>query len=92
LVPFYYKYVAGWGKIEFLKALGMELVYAIVPRDETLEKIIDNKAGEKAQEIVTRTSKSMEIEDQGNNPAALTRAYEEKKSELKNEIPKFLWD
>jgi predicted DNA-binding mobile mystery protein A len=74
------------------KALDMELVYAITPKDETLEQIIDEKAGEKAREIVNRTSKSMELEDQGNDPAAIMRAFEEKKNELKNEIPKFLWD
>ena len=74
------------------KALNMELVYAIVPWEETLEEIIDKKAGEKAQEIVNRTAKTMELEDQGNDKGTLIRAFENKKNELKNEMPKFLWE
>jgi predicted DNA-binding mobile mystery protein A len=74
------------------KALNMELVYAIVPREETLEEIIDKKAAEKAREIVNRTAKTMELEDQGNEPGALLRAFENKKNELKNEMPRFLWE
>ena len=74
------------------KALDMELVYAIASSKETLEEIIDKKAGEKAREIVNRTSTTMELEDQGNEEVALKRAFENKKAELKNEIPKFLWE
>jgi hypothetical protein len=70
----------------------MGVVYAIASRKETLEEIIDKKAGEKAREIVNRTSTTMELEDQGNEEVALKRAFENKKTELKNEIPKFLWE
>jgi predicted DNA-binding mobile mystery protein A len=74
------------------KALDMDLVYAIAPKNETLEQIIDKTATVKARQIVARTARTMELEDQANNPEALARAFEEKKNELKNEIPKFLWD
>lgn len=74
------------------KALEMELVYALTTREETLEQIIDGKAMEKAREIVNRTNENMELEGQGTNPASLMRAFENKRKELNNEIPKFLWD
>jgi predicted DNA-binding mobile mystery protein A len=74
------------------KALDMDLVYAIAPRGKTLEEIVDKKAGEKAQEIVNRTTKTMELENQENDQRTIKRAFENKKNELKNEIPKFLWD
>jgi predicted DNA-binding mobile mystery protein A len=74
------------------RALGMDLVYAITTAEETLEQIIDGKAMEKAREIVNRTATSMELEDQGNSPASLMKAFENKRKELNNEIPKFLWD
>lgn len=72
------------------KAVEMELVYAIAPKNETLEQIIDKTATVKATQIVARTTRTMELEDQANNQEALERAFEEKKNELKTEIPKFL--
>ena len=74
------------------KALEMELLYAIVSREETLEQIIDGKAMEKAREIVNRTDDNMKLEGQGTGPGSLMRAFENKRKELNNEIPKFLWD
>jgi predicted DNA-binding mobile mystery protein A len=74
------------------EALGMKLVYALVPKEGTLEEKLDAKAGEKAKEIVGRTAISMELEDQANEKGRLEQAFLEKKNELKNEIPRFLWD
>jgi predicted DNA-binding mobile mystery protein A len=73
-------------------ALDMKLIYAIVPKEGSLEEKVENRVWEKAKEIVDRTSNTMELEDQANEPGRIMRAYEEKKNELRQEIPKFLWD
>ncbi len=77
---------------EVAEALDMRLVYAIVPKEGTLEEMVTIKAEEKAREIVNRTHTTMELEDQANAKGRLMNAYVEKKNELKNEMPKFLWD
>ncbi len=73
-------------------AMEMKLVYGPAPEDGSLEKLVDRKAGEMAKTIVNRTSQSMLLENQENSKERILKAYEEKKNELKNEIPKFLWD
>jgi predicted DNA-binding mobile mystery protein A len=77
---------------EVAAALDMELVYAIVPRNKTLKQIVDEKAEEKAKEIVKRTSNTMTLEDQKLKEHKLMAFVMDKKEELKNEMPKFLWD
>lgn len=77
---------------EIAEALDMQLVYAIIPKAETLEEYVERRAEEKAREIVNRTDMTMSLEDQQNSGDRLKAAYQEKTSELKNELPKFLWD
>jgi predicted DNA-binding mobile mystery protein A len=77
---------------EIASAMDMELVYALVPKDGSLEEMVEKRAMEIAEDIVNRTSQSMKLEDQENPKERLKRAFEEKKNELKNEMPKFLWD
>jgi len=77
---------------EIADAMDMRLVYAIVPKEGTLEEMVDRKVEEKAREIVNRTNTTMALEDQENAKARLMNAYTEKKNELKTEMPKFLWD
>lgn len=73
-------------------ALDMELVYGFVPKDGTLEALIDRKAREVATEIVTRTHNNMVLEDQGNTESRIQKAIDERTEQLKREIPKVLWD
>jgi predicted DNA-binding mobile mystery protein A len=73
-------------------ALNMHFAYAIVPDDGTLEDIINKKVEERAAEIVSRTSQTMALEDQENSAERLQMVLEEKKIELKSEMPKYLWD
>lgn len=77
---------------EIAEGLDMKLVYALVPNDGSLEKLIEKRAMDLARQIVNRTSQSMKLEDQENPKERLRQAFEEKKIELKNEMPKFLWD
>ena len=70
----------------------MHLVYGLVPKDGSIEKLIDRKAKELATRIVLRTSNTMKLEDQENTQQRLKKAIEERTAVIKNELPKILWD
>jgi predicted DNA-binding mobile mystery protein A len=74
------------------EALDMTLVYGFIPKDGSLEKMIDRKVHEKAQKIVGRTSTTMKLEDQGNSEERIQQAIAELAEEIKREMPKNLWD
>ena len=73
-------------------ALDMRLIYGFIPRDKTLEMMIEKKAMELAKEIVLRTSTTMNLEDQKNTMDRLRNAIEDRAEEIKREMPKYLWD
>lgn len=77
---------------EAANALDMRLVYGLVPKDGSIEQLIERKAAKLAEEIVLRTSASMKLEDQENSPERIQKAIEERTKELINELPKTLWD
>lgn len=77
---------------EAASAMDMDLVYGLVPRDGSLDQLIDRKARELATKIVTRTSNTMKLEDQENSKTRLKNAVEERALSIKNEMPKILWD
>ena len=77
---------------EAANALDMELVYAFIPKDGSLEALIDRKAKALATKIVLQTSNNMKLEDQGNSEERIQKAIEERTEILKNEMPKILWD
>lgn len=77
---------------ESARALDMELVYGFVPKDGTLDALIERKARELAIKIVNRTSNTMKLEDQENSESRIKKAIDERTALLKNEMPKILWD
>jgi predicted DNA-binding mobile mystery protein A len=77
---------------EAARALDMKLVYGFVSQHESLEEMIEQRAQEIAREIVLRTSNSMKLEDQQNSEQRIKKAIEQKTTEIKNEMPKYLWD
>jgi predicted DNA-binding mobile mystery protein A len=77
---------------QFGKSLDMKLVYGFIPKDNSLEKLIEKRATEIAKEIVSRTSVSMKLEDQENSPKRIKKAIIEKTNEIKTEMPRYLWD
>ncbi len=77
---------------EIARVLDMELVYGFVPKDGSLDALIDRKAKELATQIVLRTSTTMKLEDQGNSDKRIQKAIEERAASIKNEMPKILWD
>lgn len=77
---------------ELANALDMELVYGLVPKDGSLDALINRKAKELATQIVLRTSNTMKLEDQENSQKRIQKAIEERAASIKNEMPKILWD
>ena len=77
---------------EAAEVLDMHMVYGFVPKDGSLEQLIDRKAKELARSIVLRTSNSMKLEDQENSKQRIDKAIEERSLAIKNEMPKTLWD
>jgi predicted DNA-binding mobile mystery protein A len=73
-------------------ALDMRLIYGFIPNDKSLEQMIQRKALEIAKEIVKRTSGSMALEDQENTMERIKEAINERAEQIKNEMPKYLWD
>lgn len=77
---------------EIGRALDMQLVYGFVPNDGSLDVLIERRATELATKIVLRTSNTMNLEDQGNTKQRIEKAIDERAKEIKNEMPKILWD
>ncbi|MDQ3190443.1 MAG: mobile mystery protein A [Bacteroidota bacterium] len=73
-------------------ALNMELVYGFVPKDGSLEAMIEKRATELATKIVLRTANTMKLEDQANSIKRIKKAIKERTAEIVNEMPKILWD
>jgi predicted DNA-binding mobile mystery protein A len=77
---------------EAANALDMQFVYGFIPKDDSLEALIDRKAKELATQIVLRTSNTMKLENQENSKERIQKAIEERTVSLRNEMPKILWD
>ena len=77
---------------EVARVLDMKLVYGFISQHENLEQMIEFRAQEIAQEIVMRTHNSMKLEDQQNSEERIKKAIAQKTIEIKNEMPKYLWD
>ncbi|HMJ67439.1 MAG TPA: mobile mystery protein A [Cyclobacteriaceae bacterium] len=74
------------------KALNTNIVYGFLPVDGTFEKMLENRALIVARKIVARTNATMKLEDQSVSKEHLEKAIKELAEEIKNEIPKYLWD
>ncbi len=77
---------------EVAEALDCYFVYAIVPKQGSLKKMIDDRVFEVAKEIVMRTSHTMKLEDQENSEERINTAIKDRAEKIKNELPKYLWD
>ncbi|MHB8261327.1 MAG: mobile mystery protein A [Bacteroidia bacterium] len=77
---------------ETAKALDMQLVYGFIPNEGSIDALIERKAKELAIKIVMRTSNTMKLEDQENSRKRIEIAIKERVAEIKNDMPKILWD
>jgi len=74
------------------KAMDMQMVYGFVPKNGTIENLIDIKAKELARKIVMRTHHNMILEDQGVPYGNVVSSIDELANEIKREMRKSLWD
>jgi predicted DNA-binding mobile mystery protein A len=77
---------------EAANALNMRLVYGFIPKENSLEEMIEKRAREIATEIVLRTSNTMKLEDQENSEDRINNSVKNKTEELIDTMPKYLWD
>ena len=74
------------------QALDLKLVYGFVPKDGTIEKLIDINAQKLAEKIVLRTNQNMKLEDQGIGELKIKKSIKDLSNEIKREMKKSLWD
>jgi predicted DNA-binding mobile mystery protein A len=77
---------------EAANALDLKLVYGFVAKSGSLEQMIEDRAKEIATEIVMRTNITMTLEDQQNSKERIEQAIAQKTTEIKFDMPKYLWD
>ena len=77
---------------EAAAALDMQLVYAIIPKDGTLEEHVENRARAMAYEIINSSNQQMSLEDQMVNDEKVTYMVKEMTSELVRKVDRQLWD
>ncbi len=74
------------------KALGMQFVYGFVPKDGTIDNLINTKSQTLARKIVLRTNQNMKLEDQGIGDEKINETIKDLANEIKREMRKSLWD
>ena len=77
---------------EVANALDMQLVYGFVPKDGTLDALIERKARALAEKIVLRTAQNMKLEAQENSAERLEKAIDDRAAQIRHDMPKYLWD
>ncbi len=73
-------------------ALNMKFIYGFIPKDGTIESLINLKAEKLARKIVLRTNQNMKLEDQGIGDEKIDKTIKELANEIKREMKKSLWD
>lgn len=74
------------------EAMNMKFVYVVLPKEGSLEEMIERQALELARKIVMRTSQNMRLEDQENTAERLEKAIAVQTEAIKREMPRYLWD
>lgn len=77
---------------EIANVMDLKLVYAIVPKNGTVNDLIDLKAEKLAKKIVLRTNQNMKLENQGIGDEKIKNTIKELADEIKREMRKSLWD
>lgn len=77
---------------EVANAMDLKLVYALVPKNKTIDDLIETKAEELARKIVLRTNQNMKLENQGIGDDKISKTIKDLTNEIKREVRKSLWD
>jgi len=82
--------------INSLKEVGMALdlkfIYGFIPKDGTIDNLINIKAEKLAEKIVLRTNQNMKLEDQGIGEVKIKETIKDLANEIKREMKRSLWD
>jgi len=73
-------------------ALDMKLIYGFIPKNKSIEDMIEKRSIEIAKEIVFRASNTMLLEDQAVSKERIEKAIMNRATEIKTKMPKYLWD
>lgn len=74
------------------RAFNLKLVYGFSAPEKSLKRMIELRAGALAEKIISRTHKTMQLEDQANSRARLRQAIKDRKTEIIDKNIKYLWD
>lgn len=77
---------------EVAEAIDFKLVYGFVPKDGTIDNLINSKAEKLARRIVLRTNQNMRLENQGISDKKINESITDLANEIKREMRKSLWD
>ncbi|MEM6685605.1 MAG: mobile mystery protein A [Bacteroidota bacterium] len=73
-------------------AMDLKLVYALVPKNESVNDLIQTKAEKLARKIVLRTNQNMKLENQGIGDHKIHNTIQDLTNEIKRELRKSIWD
>ncbi|WP_223270901.1 helix-turn-helix domain-containing protein [Subsaximicrobium wynnwilliamsii] len=73
-------------------ALDMQFVYGFVPKDGSIQNLIDIKAKNLAKKIVSRTNQTMTLENQGIDKRKIDDSISNLANDIERELRKSLWD
>ena len=77
---------------EIGNAIDLKFVYGFVPKDGTIDNLINLKAQKLARKIVLRTNQNMKLEDQGISEEKINQSILDLAADIKREMRKSLWD
>ncbi|PCI96281.1 MAG: XRE family transcriptional regulator [Flavobacteriales bacterium] len=77
---------------EVAEAMDLKFVYGFVPKNGTIEALVNLKAEKLARKIVLRTNQNMKLEDQGIGNEKINESIKDLTIEIKREMRKSLWD
>ena len=74
------------------EVLDLKFVYGFVPKDGSIDNLINSKAKKLAKKIVLRTNQNMKLENQGLSDEKIKRSIIDLSAEIKREMRKSLWE
>ena len=77
---------------DIANSLGLKFVYGFSAPKSSLQKIVKKRAYDVAKEIVLRSDKSMQLENQANSRFRIKKAIKERADKIIANQEKILWD
>ena len=74
------------------RVLEMDLVYGCISRHNSLEDMIEERAREIAEEVVLKTSQTVQLDNSRKSENDIKKAIQQKAYEISSRMPSNLWD